>query len=765
MPTADIRQALRSRVVPTFVRIALVLSFVACSVDDRLLGAADSGAASDDAASDAASDAAADVGTTLADDATVMAEAGGPQPCVTGDKRQCADDPQSHALGNCAQGVETCTGGVWSACSVLPALADSCATGDDANCNGTKNDGCSCVDGSKQSCGPSLELGECRRGTQTCVASKWGECVGAVLARARDCTSGLDFDCDGVPDNKIDAVCKCAAGTSQECNGHPGLDGKGPCRPGTQTCVVASDKKSSAFGACSGAQGPAASDGCDSNSDNNCNGIPNEGCPCVNGATQPCGPAVAVGICKPGVQTCAATQWGACVGAVFATGRDCSKMTDNDCNGAPDQGEAACECVAGTMRDCTTTRQGPCKPGKQTCQLATDKKSTSWDACSGLAPAVKDGCNPGDDSNCNGIANEGCGCVNGTSKPCGDDTGVCQKGTQTCVNSTWGACEGQVTARTRDCTSANDNDCNGMADNAEAPCTACTVGSSSCMTGLKGACATGTRTCSLAADKSSASLGNCIAPPAAAKDGCNPKDDANCDGTVGGGCCVGGGACVGANPCHKYALVCNSSGQTVCTDSGQSSADGTACGTAMRCWSGLCCGSGQRACGGACTDIFTDANNCGACGAKCSPTASGMIAQCRNRECVSVWDANSAQCGGGSGWLGCQGTGCLVCSDGLAGYPLYTRNHPSCLNNSTCEAGAHYNCSDVCPAPSSADTCGGSEGGWQGCRGNGCSVCSELVDAYSKYLQHHPYCVRNTSCEGSFGTCNSNCPQPTEEDR
>jgi hypothetical protein len=130
-----------------------------------------------------------------------------------------------------------------------------------------------------------------------------------------------------------------------------------------------------------------------------------------------------------------------------------------------------------------------------------------------------------------------------------------------------------------------------------------------------------------------------------------------------------------------------------------------------------------------------------------------------------VWDFNSSQCGGGSGWAGCQGTGCGVCADGIGAYPLYTRNHPSCVYNTTCTAAPHGTCSDLCPAHSAADTCSGSPGGWDGCAGTGCWVCSELVDAYTKYLQHHPYCVRNTSCGGTAAQCNSNCPQPTEEDR
>jgi hypothetical protein len=77
--------------------------------------------------------------------------------------------------------------------------------------------------------------------------------------------------------------------------------------------------------------------------------------------------------------------------------------------------------------------------------------------------------------------------------------------------------------------------------------------------------------------------------------------------------------------------------------------------------------------------------------------------------------------------------------------------------NSTCS----YNCG---PLPSS-ESCSGSPGGWQGCRGTGCAVCTELVKDYPRYFVHHPSCGPNTTCAGIFGTCNANCPAPTSADK
>jgi len=255
----------------------------------------------------------ADSCATKGDDANCDGTANGGCTCVVGDAaRSCAMDG---AKGNCAAGTETCLNtGKWSACSVLPASADSCAvTGDDANCNGIKNDGCPCVTGNTQACGPDA-VGICKPGVATCTNGVWGACVGAVNKSTRDCTSTADNDCDGRPDNTIDTICQCGSGFTQTCNAHPGYDGKGPCKAGSQSCVVASDRMSSAWGACSGAVGPAGGDTCAQGNDDNCTGTPNDGCICINNVT-----VKACGLCGDGSMTCTDGKngaYGPCNGAV-----------------------------------------------------------------------------------------------------------------------------------------------------------------------------------------------------------------------------------------------------------------------------------------------------------------------------------------------------------------------------------------------------------------------------------------------------------------
>ena len=305
-------------------------------------------------------------------------------------------------------------------------------------------------------------------------SSATGSASACTPTGPRDCASDLDNDCDGQPDNTLDDVCVCAPASSEPCDAHPGLDGRGQCRAGSRTCVLGTENATSNWGPCEGSVGPGQQDSCAvEGDDTDCDGINNGGCPCIEGETRPCGPSTDDGICQRGTQTCVDGAFGQCVGAVFPAARDCGSQADNDCDGVPDNTvDTVCTCAIGAVQACGThpgrDGNGQCQAGSQTCDGRANDTTSTFGACVGsVGPALSDTCAPDDDSNCNGLLNEGCACINGQTRPCGPDTelGSCQRGVQTCGNGAFGQCVGAVFPAPRDCESPADDDCDGRPDN------------------------------------------------------------------------------------------------------------------------------------------------------------------------------------------------------------------------------------------------------------------------------------------------------------
>ena len=190
--------------------------------------------------------------------------------------------------------------------------------------------------------------------------------------------------------------------------------------------------------------------------------------------------------------------------------RDCTSANDNDCDGIPDDQDSACKiCTPGNNMACSTGALGICATGVQTCQLATDHKSVGW-----------------------------------------------------------GTCVQSAATGSRDCTSSNDNDCNGQPDNTESTYCQCSSVNSprSCSTGLSGICSAGSQLCVVSSDKTTSAWGACSQLKAKGTETCaNPGTDDDCDGIVDNiptnACNVGTGlgACAngGYTGCNGTTQVCN----------------------------------------------------------------------------------------------------------------------------------------------------------------------------------------------------------------
>lgn len=182
-----------------------------------------------------------------------------------------------------------------------------------------------------------------------------------------------------------------------------------------------------------------------------------------------------VGLCKAAVQLCNAegTGFGACDGEVLpAAGETCGNGSDDDCNGMSDDG---CQCTAGTDDACYdgpngTAGQGICLAGTHTC----NPDGFGYGPCMNqVLPAPAEDCATSVDDDCDGQINEaaeGCVCTPNTTRTCYTGPagtlgeGICMSGTETCNadGRGYGACVGQVLPAAEVCRNTNDEDCDSL---------------------------------------------------------------------------------------------------------------------------------------------------------------------------------------------------------------------------------------------------------------------------------------------------------------
>jgi len=304
-------------------------------------------------------------------------------------------------------------------------------------------------------------VGECKVGTQTCAGGAWGACVGDVKPAAETCDN-KDNDCDGTRDNGLTRACYSGAAATK---------GVGECKGGTQTCTAG------VWGACAGEVTPKA-EICD-NKDNDCDGTKDDSVSqyCYTGKAGTKG----IGLCKAGLQLCAAGKWGPCAGEVTPKAEVCDTF-DNDCDGTKDNGLTQA-CYTGKAG---TEGVGLCKGGTRTCAAG------KWGSCVGEIVPKAEVCDTFD-NDCDGAKDNGLTQACYTGKAGTQGIGLCKGGTRTCAAGKWGSCAGEVTPKAEVC-DTHDNDCDGTKDNGN-PCaegTLCSKGTCAALSSCKEIKAKGT---------------------------------------------------------------------------------------------------------------------------------------------------------------------------------------------------------------------------------------------------------------------------------
>ena len=401
-----------------------------------------------------------------------------------------------------------------------------------------------------------------------------GAMAGAAGAGGGDCMpqetlcDNKDDDCNGQIDDLPLLTCgqgicqatapACIAGQLQECK--PGLPDP------TELC-----------------------DGDNDGIDDNCNGLVDEGCPCVKGTVEFCFTGAPekrnVGACKDGTQTCTDTnQWGPCMNDVLPALETCNAV-DDDCNGQVDDGFGETTCGIGacevTVPNCVPGNpQSMCVPKNPTdelcnnidddCDGTTDENNPQagmdcQTMYAGICAAGKTNCTNGMldcvpnvmpiDEICNNVDDD-CDDVIDNGNPGGDmpcstgQLGECATGTTKCLG---GAISCIAPMPMTDVCDGLDNDCDGTVDNHGVG-----VGDP-CMTGMPGECSTGFTDCD---------MGTLKCPPSKlpVTEVCDNRDN-DCDGMVDDGNPDGGATCtvVGQKgACAVGTIICQT-GILTCT--------------------------------------------------------------------------------------------------------------------------------------------------------------------------------------------------------
>ena len=318
------------------------------------------------------------------------------------------DAPHDRAGSDCPDGPECSEG----------STAES-GTGVSSPRMPCQDDQCPCEEGTVQAC--DRDVDPCQQGTRTCTDGGWTECVGAVEPGEEVCdTEGQDEDCDG----EVNEGCACEEGEIRVCGTN-----QAPCKQGIKTCsdgVWPEGQES-----CVGAVQPRA-EVCDAaRVDEDCDGVPNDGCVCDEGETRKCG------ACGKGVRRCVGGAWSA------------------DCEGDVGPGES-CD-TEGDLASCG----GRCQPGEEcisggcVCTAASDTNEEHCGRC-GNACRLGEECVGGE---CQLECPE-------EGRPCEEGVGACQRmGRLMCTASGQVTCSATAAPpRSEECFTRRDEDCDGKTD-------------------------------------------------------------------------------------------------------------------------------------------------------------------------------------------------------------------------------------------------------------------------------------------------------------
>lgn len=391
-----------------------------------------------------------------------------------------------------------------------------------------------------------------------------------------------------------------------------------------------------------------------------------------------------VGRCAPGTKVCSDGFWSACAGEVKPAAGEICNAVDDDCDRAVDEDAE--------LGSCDTMMLGACAQGSLVCDEAGAA------VCEQMVVPGSETCN-GNDDDCDGATDEGdvaqascyqhmTGCVDSNDDGVFECSGICTAGVRECIDGRMQDCEGQTAPATdEDCDLPAggalpiDEDCDGEVDEG----CSCTAGAMrDCYSGPQGTagvgeCELGTQACT------GGVWGPCTSQIVPVPETCmNLGADDDCNGETDdipmrGTACTDDaqmGRCrSGTRECESGMLACVTpepraetcdstdddcaggvdEGFDLFTDEQNCGACGEACDEGGTCCGGACfdtetsethcgacgtvCDMDQTCCGGGCFDTASSEQHCGMCGIACPPGQT-----CCGGTCYNL-DSDNDHCG------------------------------------------------------------------------------------------------------------------------
>jgi len=343
----------------------------------------------------------------------------------------------------------------------------------ESGCNGLDND---CDGATDEGCGCTYDPGEAEN-VDTDGSHDTGPCTGQMRGSSGVCTqpnvfemrtgtesrcSGVDNDCDGV----VDEGCACV----YDPNDSRKIDSDNSNDDG-----VCTNQTIETNGDCadpSGFESPTDMEANCNRVDNDCDGAVDEGCACTYDPDD-----------SDNADSDGDNREGVCLNQSRDANGRCGepskyddtddessvslcKGRDNDCDGATDEG---CTCTYDPTRTDNVDMDG--SHGSGLCTGQTRDSTGSCQKPGDFEPQM-----PGEtlcddeDNDCDGDTDENITNVCYTGKTGTAGAGICQKGTETCNNGSFGSCQGD-TVQSSDpataeinCSNSKDDDCDGSSD-------------------------------------------------------------------------------------------------------------------------------------------------------------------------------------------------------------------------------------------------------------------------------------------------------------